>query len=369
MIEPDGAVMIAELSLNRPRCLRLIQSAIEALNADFAGLTVLTEAGSNHYLLTPLIAAIGGAEKVLVLTRDSRYGRADSIVRQLLDLAKDWNVDAGIAVLSGRSDPRIANADVVTNLGFVRPIDKDLIDRLKPTAAIPLMWETWEYREADLDLQYCRLKGIPVLGTDESHPFLRTMAYIGACAAKALFAAGIEVFGSRIVILGSGPFARSCIAMLDAMSADVLYVAVDAAAGFADQLAEASRGADAIVIAEHHDPGPLIGDAGGLPPERLIHGTETPSIVHICGTIDTSRFEALGLNVYPSRLAPAGSMSLTTDFVGPKPLIDLHTAGLVVGASLTRRRIAGDTAEQAEQRTLHETPFAQAFPAAIHVNA
>ena len=50
--------MMAELSLNRPRCLRLIRSAIKALNADFSGLTVLTEAGSNHYLLTPLIAAI-----------------------------------------------------------------------------------------------------------------------------------------------------------------------------------------------------------------------------------------------------------------------------------------------------------------------
>jgi hypothetical protein len=353
--------MIAELSLNRSRCLRLIRSAIEALNADFAGLTVLTEAGSNHYLLTPLIAAIGGAERVLVMTHDSRYGRADSIVRQLFELAKDWSVDANIAVLSGRSDPRIANADVVTNLGFVRPLDKDMIDRLKPTAAIPLMWEKWEYRETDLDLQYCRLKGIPVLGTDESHPFLRTMAYIGACAAKALFAAGIEVLGSRIVILGSGPFARSSIAMLEAMGADVLYVAV--------QLAEASRGADAIIIAEHHDTRPLIGDAGGLAPERLVHGTEAPSIIHICGTVDASRFEAFGLNVCPSRLAPAGSMSLTTDFVGPKPLIDLHTAGLVVGASLTRRRIAGDSAEQAEQRTLHETPFAQAFPAAIYVNA
>ena len=81
---------MAELSLNRPRCLRLIQSAIEALNADFAGLTVLTEAGSNHYLLTPLIAAIGGAEEVLVLTRDSRYGRAESIARELFELAKDW---------------------------------------------------------------------------------------------------------------------------------------------------------------------------------------------------------------------------------------------------------------------------------------
>ena len=65
-------------------------------------MTRFTEAGSNHYLLTPLIAALGGAEKVLVLTRDSRYGRADSIVRQLLDLAKDWSVDANIVVLTGQ---------------------------------------------------------------------------------------------------------------------------------------------------------------------------------------------------------------------------------------------------------------------------
>jgi hypothetical protein len=357
--------MNSELNLNVPRCFRLIRSAIETLNADFSGLTVLTEVGSNHYLLTPLIAAMGDADKVLVLTRDSRYARADVIVRKLEDLAKAWALDHRIVVLSSRGDRRISDADVVTNLGFVRPIDREMIDRLKPTAAIPLMWETWEYREADLDLQYCRLKGMPVLGTDEGHPFLRTIAYVGACAAKALFAAGIEIFGSQVVILGGGPFANSCITMLEAMGAAVSHVNVNARDGFADQLAAASRGADALVVAEHHDRRQLIGGEGGLPPERLVRGSEAPLIVHVCGEMDPSQFEALGLSVYPSSVAPAGTMSLTTDFVGPKPLIDLHTAGLVVGASLARRRLAGDTADQAEKHTLKDVPFAQAFPAAI----
>ena len=308
-----------------------------------------------------MIAALGGAEKVLVLTRDSRYGHAATILQELRELAGAWSVDHRIAPLSGRADARIAEADVVTNLGFVRPIDKDMIDKLKSTVAIPLMWETWGYREADLDLQYCRAEGIPVLGTDESHPFLRTLDYIGACAAKALFAAGIEVFGSRLVILGGGAFAKSCITMMNAMGSVVSHVDVNAHDDFVDELAVASRGADAIIVVEHHARRQLIGDSGGLSPERVGGGREAPLIIHICGNVDSSRFQALGLHVYPLSPAPAGYMSLATDFVGPKPLIDLHTAGLAIGACLARKRLQGNTAHQAEEQTLKNLPFAQSF--------
>ena len=34
-------------------------------------------------------------------------------------------------------------------------------------------------------------------------------------------------------------------------------------------------------------------------------------------------------------------MSVTTDYVGPKPVIDLHTAGLKVGEMMVRQRQTG----------------------------
>ena len=55
-------------------------------------------------------------------------------------------------------------------------------------------------------------------------------------------------------------------------------------------------------------------------------------------------------------------MSVGTDYLGPKPLIDLHTAGLKVGHSLHLARRAGLSAFDAEMQVLSESDLAQGFP-------
>lgn len=55
-----------------------------------------------------------------------------------------------------RKDKEIfGKSDLITNTGFVRPIDREMISLMKRTAVIPLIWKTRELREADLDLQAC----------------------------------------------------------------------------------------------------------------------------------------------------------------------------------------------------------------------
>ena len=54
---------------------------------DLKGKTVLTEAASGAYVVTPLLAAIAGA-KVYAFTRTTRYGTVDEIfanTRKLVD--------------------------------------------------------------------------------------------------------------------------------------------------------------------------------------------------------------------------------------------------------------------------------------------
>ena len=68
----------------------------------------------------------------------------------------------------------VAQADIITNSGHVRPIDAEMIGWMKPTAVIPLMYEAWEFRDADLDLAACQRRGIVVAGTNERHPAIST---------------------------------------------------------------------------------------------------------------------------------------------------------------------------------------------------
>jgi hypothetical protein len=343
--------------VNAARSRRLVAQAIETFELDLSGQTVLTEAASGTYSLTPLIAALAGADRVVALGRDSRYGAFADVARTLAGAADLWGVAGRLHITGNRSDELIGTADVVTNLGFVRPLDAGFLRRLKRGAAIPLMWETWEFRAADLDLSACRDLGIPVLGTDESHPSLQTPRFLGAVALKLLFELDVEVFRSRVVVLGSAIFASPIAeALRQAGAARVDVVQGDHAA-----MAEA----DALVIAEHESRDLVMGRGGWLDPQRLAQQNPAIAIAHICGHVDAAAMTDAGLRFIPPQPAAPGYMSFTTDYAGPRPLIDLHAAGLKVGSLLARARRDGIDAREAELKVLRECPFAQGF-AGVH---
>lgn len=325
---------------------------------DLKGLVVLTEAATNNFSLTPLIAALAGADRVIALGGDSRHGSYTKVRDELLNLACAWGVSDRILVTNDRSDASMSLADVVTNLGFVRPLDSDFLSRLKKTAVLPLMWETWEFRPQDLDIGVCRQLGIPVLGTNEDHPDLGTINYLGYVALKLLFELQVEIFRSHIVVVGSGKFAKAIHATLldaGAKSADLVFPSKEMAK------MDCWIRADAIVFAEHQIPDLLFGAGGWLEPERFAIGNPSVSIAHICGNVDENLLRKIGLRCSPSAFADFGYMSVTTDFIGPRPVIDLHTAGLRVGELMARFRLKGLPAFEAEMRTLEQCPMAQGF--------
>ena len=89
----------------------------------------------------------------------------------------------------------------MTNSCLVRPIDRELIAVLKPTVVIPLMWETWEFRSFDFDFNYCKERGIVVLGTNERQLHCDMLGSIGLCSLKLLFELGFD--GGKVFLMGN----------------------------------------------------------------------------------------------------------------------------------------------------------------------
>ena len=150
-----------------------MEKIIEDLSLDLMGIRVLTEAASGPFVVTPLIAARAGAERVVAVARDSCYGRAQEVKEYVETWARWLGVDDQVTVSSAAARTHAGAADLVTNLAFVRPIDDDFVSRLPNDAVIALMWEPWEHRPEDLDLEACRRRGIPVLGTNEFNSLVK----------------------------------------------------------------------------------------------------------------------------------------------------------------------------------------------------
>jgi hypothetical protein len=326
---------------NETRAARLVRDVIRRTALNLTSLTVLTEVGTGPFVLTPIIAAMAGAE-VLAITRSSRYGTPDEVVGYARHLISQFGLGDQIDFISDTAASMASKADIVTNLGFVRPIDRLFVNRLKSTAVISLMWAPWEFREADIDRSACTDASIPIIGTNENHPDVRTYEYVGLLATKLLLEREVEILGARIAIIASDPFGSAIRTALHNLGAQL--VLVDPTQHGCDlqlSVGIAIEDADAVVVAEHRDDRVLLD--GNTLADFLAR--QRPEIIHICGCID-----GLMTEKHPANNAPFGVMTVTTDYLGPKPVIDLHAAGLKAGEVVARSRLAGLSCDEAVRR-------------------
>jgi len=312
------------------REIRLIKEAILKLNLDLEGLTVFTEAASGHYKWTPIIAALAGSRKVYAIAKDSKYGKRAGIKKEIDRIALRLNCANKLKIVYDKKD--IPKADIITNLGHVRPINKTTVAKLKPTAVIPLMRETWEFRSTDLNLTECRRRNILVIGTNENNKKIKILDYLGPLSLKLLLSQGIELINSYILILGDDIFSDKIKKYLIPFSKKIIHVR---------NLNENMhfRELDAIIISERTRKECLIGLPAEITFKHISKCNPHITIIHICGNINTRELLDSHLNHYPESISPVGFMSANLDFVGPKPVIDLHTAGLKVGEIAARMRL------------------------------
>src|SRR5450755_3334583 len=90
---------------------------VNALQLNLKGKTVLTEAASGAYIVTPVLAAIAGA-KVFAFSKTTRYGKVEEVfasTKELADTFKEFPLD--IHFVNSINSAIVAEADMITNAG------------------------------------------------------------------------------------------------------------------------------------------------------------------------------------------------------------------------------------------------------------
>lgn len=347
------------------RVAGLIREAIDQLHLDLQGLVVVTEAATGHYAVTAALAAAAGADKVFAIASDSAWGRAAAAERETRSLVSKVAPASDVTIVNDASAAVIGAADVITNLGFVRPIDEQRAAQLKPTAVVALMCESWEVRPSDVDIDACARRGIVVLGTNEHAPEWPVFSYSGALAIRMLFDAGIEVLGSRVAVLGRDDFGP---VIADALRGVGAHVSIDRELTRASSRA-AMLGADAIIVVDYASDDLILGPRGLVRTEDVADVAPASVIVQFAGAIDDTDLRARGFDVWPDPVVPARRMSSTFAALGPKPVIQLHAAGLRVGEAAARLRRRGLPVAETIATVCRDLALAMpptGHPAAVH---
>ena len=146
-------------------------------------------------------------EQGFTLAGDNKWATAVQSWRAVEAAARAWNVEKTITLLTQKREAELSRADIITNSGNVRPLDVPIIHCLKPGAVICLMWETFEWRPEEVDLQACRASDILVMDTDEAK--LNFFPFAAESTIKMMHECGLAAHHSVVLGLGSGPIMRA----------------------------------------------------------------------------------------------------------------------------------------------------------------
>jgi len=316
------------------RSLKYINRKIKELQLNLSGEIVLTELGNNNYIYTPLIAALAGAEKVIAWTANNNSFCVEENTRDFLALAKELGLENKITVrVNDRDANDIKAASIITNSGFVRPLDRSFLQNVNAKAVIPLMFEAWELRSSDIDIECAKEFNIKVAGTFENHPLLKVFDGVGPLAIKLCLEAGYEVYNNNILVYSDDNFGEVSKKAFEAFGANKVVMTTDI-----DEILLLAADTDFIYLCRYKENREFFSDEL-LEIPRLIAANSNIGIVHLYGAFNYKLLSKNNLAVYPQKDGKASIMSETLAYLGPQLIISLAAGGLKVAQLMRADRI------------------------------
>jgi hypothetical protein len=317
-----------------------ILNIIKHLHLDLTGKVILTEAATGAYVVTPIIAAVAGA-KVYAYTKNTSYGTVEDVKNQTSRIAQLFDNNLDITIIESLTPEIISQADIITNSGHLRPLDSSILKFAKREVVISYMYEAWEVRSGDVDLNYCSKKGVKVVATNERHPSIDVFNYLGEMAIKLIHDSGKCLYRNKFIIISNNDFGHFIAKTLVKLTDKV---------GVFDKLANKDKyPSDIIWLGEFPNisiPKEFL-DAEGIiftayPFEHTwmhtgceinleaIRKMINPFILRFDGHIDTKNLDENNIDYFPKHVKP-GHMGVLLSDIGYDSVIRLQAGGLKAG--------------------------------------
>jgi hypothetical protein len=207
-------------------------------------------------------------------------------------------------------------------------------------AIVSLMYEGWEFRAEDLDLDYIKARGIRVAATNERHPEVDVFSYLGELAVRQIHLAGLSLARNRFVLYCNNPFGPYLARTLGALCTELIVVDdnddptpyADSRitwAGNLEQLKDQLPRTDiaGIVLAAYPFDQEWIGIDGMIHPQYISDNFPGAVLLRFAGHVDEASLSRHGIEYYPSSV-PIGHMGSLLSELGPDPVIRLQAGGL-----------------------------------------
>ena len=218
----------------------------------------------------------------------------------------------------------------------------------KDNVVIPLMYEAWEWRDADMDIKYIRKRNFKIGATNERHPGVDVFNYLGDMALKQIFDAGICPYNNRFILLCNndfGPFIAKVLAgICDGLAVIDLNEhrdrynedQIDWIGGFPEiRIPENYRNAEAVIFTAYPFDKVWIGEKTPVSIHQIQSQLSDPLILRYAGDLNEEFLKNKGLRFFPQHVH-SGHMGILPSAIGYDPIIRLQSGGLKAAEALLR---------------------------------
>ena len=321
------------------KIFKKIKRQNDLLELDLKNKTVITEAATGPYFVTPFIAAMAGAE-VTAFVKDTKYGRSDEVISMNEKIRNEFLSDSVINFTDILDENILQRADIITNSGHLRPLDENKLKYVKSECVIPLMYEAWEFRASDLDIQFCKKNNIKTGATNERHHFVEVFKYLGDMGIKLILDSGLSLYKNKFVLICNNDFGpyianaliKTCenVGVIDYPERIHLYDKdIDHIGVFPDlNIPEKYKDSEGIIFTAYPFDNNFSGTKGSeIEADKLLTEFNEPFVLRFAGDIDTEALTAADIPFYPEEVKK-GHMGILPSDIGFDPVIKLQSGGL-----------------------------------------
>lgn len=299
----------------------IITKLISQYNLNLAGQVILTEIGTDEYTYLPEICLEAGAKYVIALVKDSAFGKASTIIKAYKKTKFYEGNKNQIEIIKDlkKCSETLNQVTIVTNSGHLRPINKSILSLVAKNCHIALMYDIWEFRDRDINLEDCKNLKIPIIGTYEHHKELKIFDYSGVLAVKMMLNSGNSIKNQSVLIWSDDDFGKSAFQYIKKLDPKKCHIKCK------ESTLKNADHYDVIFICDYD--------------EERIYGEELLkeffdlnkgiSVVHLFGKISKTI-----LNVFPERNSYSKKMSKTFSYLGLMPILELQIASLKATSSV-----------------------------------
>lgn len=317
-------VNINEIYLQRG--IKHIVENINFLKLDLSNKVILTEIGTNAYFFTPLIALLSRAKYVFIWAKDNQFAKAIDLSNSFKKLAQKYNFTNYEFSINTTNVEHIRQSDIITNLGNIRPIDKEFISYCKEGAIISLMYDAWEFRPEEIDIDYCKIRNIKLVAVNENATSFPIFISVEQLALKMAFEAGYEVYNNKIIVWSSDIFGEFTKRGFEKNNAQKVILTKNS-----EVVAQEISNIDFIFLCDYKQNENIDNI---LNFKKLKKINPSFGIIHLYGALSKQYLELLNIPIYPRENGRNQFMSRTFAHLGLYPALNLNIAGLKVAQAV-----------------------------------